>query len=225
MHASSTALSRLRAVATLSILAGCAHPVTMPRYVAPPPSTATARLVMHNHLRAGDYYLVNVYADAQVCTGTQRVGTSQGAADPPATTLATDRWQTLEVMVLMPGNRYCVQRWSFVPRAGRSYSLTTTSSPAGCSALVYDASDPTAPRLETSLRKRNAEGRVCVPLATATPILADKAPEESVVASDLPIDSGAREPAAPRPPPAPPAVNGKTSDQVTADDLRGLIGH
>lgn len=219
MPASPTLSSRLRAVAVLAILAGCAHRVPpLPRYVPPPASAATASLVMNNHLQIGDGYLVNVYADGQRCTGTQRVGASQWAVDPPATRLATDRWQTLVVLVLSPMS-HCLQRWSFVPRAGHSYSLTTTSSHAGCSALVYDTTEPEAPRLESSLRKRDAEGRVCVPLATAKPIMANQMPDDSVAVADLPIHSDAREPSAPRPVQATPPGQ----DQVTADDLRGLI--
>ncbi len=232
MPAPHTLLARLGAFATLLTLAACGHRVvTATHYVAPtpyvrpPPTQDSAPMAMRGNVPAGSYYTVNVFANTQSCSGSQRVGSSRGEADLAATALATERWQTLEVDIDEPAkNRRCIVRVSFTPRHGRSYLLAPKLANDRCNAYVFDATEPDAPQLESSFRHRNTNEEECVPLVRAPSATKDPLHLESVSANELPTDpdaaalSGA---SAPRPAAAGP----KSPETVSADDLKGLIKH
>jgi hypothetical protein len=214
-------LKRLCAVAPVLTLVACAQPVTP--YVAPAPSAASARLMMRNALAGPDSYEVDVFDDAESCGGKQRVGTGNQNVNPKTTTIAAGHWETIEVVVSKPGRLVYHVRWSFMPAAGRSYLLSTSSKAGGCSAIVLDATNPDSIRIEPSLRRRNVGSNACVPIARANPIrLTDQ--HDSGDTSDLPIAPENPAPAAPKPP-ATKATAPKAAPAVTVDDLQGLIGN
>ena len=151
MPAPHSHLARLGAFATVLMLAACAHrAVTTTHYVPPtpfvppPPTQDSAPMAMRGNVPAGSFYTVNVFADTPGCSGSQRVGSSRGETDLPATALATERWQTLQVDIDEPAkNRRCTVRVSFTPRHGRSYLLAPKLANDRCNAYVFDATEPT----------------------------------------------------------------------------------
>ena len=232
MPATHSLLPRLAAAAALSILAACAQrlapgsryaPPTP--YIPPPSSQDSAPLAMRARLPAGSLYALNVLADTPACSASRRVGMARDGVVLPATALATERWQTLEVDTFDPATRLgCQIRVSFTPRHGRSYLLSAKTEKGHCNALVFDNTDPQAPQLESSFRYRNTNKEACMPLASAPAYLRDEMAQEAVSATDLPInpDEGALSSAkAPRSAPAGP----KPAETVSDDDLQGLIRH
>ena len=175
--------------------------------------------------RLGGYYTVDVLRDTSTCRGHQRVGTSAGPIDLSATTLATERWQTLEVTVTDPlGHHACTMRVSFTPRHGRAYQLAPKLANDRCNALVFDTTDPQAPQLESSFRHRNSSTETCVPLARAETARRRPDSQESVSVQDLPTNPDTDALSASRAPTK--APSGSLPDEgVTDDDLRGLTGH
>lgn len=194
-------------------LASCAQlrpqgQAPVPYYVAPAAGTPTARLLMRATLLPGETYGVYVFGGAQDCTQLQRVGYGTVTQNPDATTLASDRLDTLELVIFKPNHFICRTRLSFLPKTGRSYVLTSTSLADGCRSSVLDATNPDAIRPEPSTRHRSQPGNLCAPLAQS-PLLSslprsgssDSAPERNAPSS------GTRPPGA-----------------VTDDDLKGLTG-
>ena len=55
---------------------------------------------------------------------------------------------TLDVVVTKPNQAFCRVRWSFTPRAGRSYLVAARGEPGGCSVSLLDATDPDDIRTE-----------------------------------------------------------------------------
>lgn len=203
--------SQISRVARLAIclgLAGCAHPQPpMPHYVAPAAGTPTARLMMRASLQPGESYGIYVFGGAQDCTQMQRVGFGSPTTHPDATTLPSDRLDTLEVMIFKPNNTVCRARFSFVPKSSHSYVFASSSQVGGCRASVLDATNPDAIQPEPTLRQRNVAGNACTPLAQS-PLLSNMARSGSTDSAP-----GRDAPAAARAP-----------DSVTDDDLKGLTG-
>ncbi len=224
---------RMHVVVPVLLLAACAHQapprtVAVPPtpYAAPAPSQASALLTMRSQLEQGDFYTVNVFADAQACAGSRRVGVSQPGGELASTRLAAERWQTLEVVVAKPARRStCTIRLSFAPRTGRSYLLSTHIVDGGCTARVLDATEADAPQLEATLRFRSSEHQACVPLAQAPTALPSPVPQHSVRPAELPIHPGddALSPAnAPR---IARDAGQEPNVKVSDDDLKSLTGH
>jgi hypothetical protein len=212
-------LARLRTFAPFLILAACAQPVPVAQptraYVSPTASSTSARLVMRNAIDKADRsYEVAVFDDADKCSGRQRVGVGSPTTDPETTRIAAGRWQTIETIAYQPNRMMCRMRWSFVPVAGRSYLVNTTSKPTGCMTVIYDMTNPEALRIEPSLRRREVSNNLCLPLAQAEPVKLNAAKKPSD-ANDLPIPSETHQ-----------APSASTSPGGTSvDDLQGLIGH
>lgn len=231
MSAFRIVLARSRVVVPLLLLAACAwrpiqqHASTpVPRYVPPAPPQDAAKLSMKSSIPLGKSYVVDVLADTSTCTGRRRVGRSSGLIELSATSLATERWQTLDVIIVEPSS-YCWTRVSFTPRHGRTYQLAPRFADNHCNAYVFDTTDPEAPQLESSLRYRRSETASCVPLASADRIDGGQAPKVSVSATDLPTNPAPDAVSASKAPrPASPVIP-PSNDAVTDDDLNGLTGH
>ena len=181
---------------------GCAHkqPPT-PAYVAPPAGAATARLLMRGTLAPGDTYGVFVLGDD--CTRPQRVGIGNAQKNPDGTRITSNGLSTLEVLVLKPSRDIYRVRLSFMPQAGHSYVVTAQSMATGARALVLDATQPDAMKLEPTLRRRDVTGNACLTWASSRPIKVATQDATSDGASDLPIP--------------------KARDESVPDDLSGLI--
>ena len=181
---------------------GCAHkPQPTPAYVAPPAGAATARLLMRGTLAPGDTYGVFLLGDD--CTRAQRVGIGNAQKNPDGTRITATGLSTLEVLVLKPTRDIYRVRLSFMPQAGHSYVVTTQSMAAGARALVLDATQPDAMKLEPTLRRRDVTGNACLTWANSRPIKLATQDATSDGASDLPIP--------------------KARDNNVPDDLSGLI--
>ena len=219
-----TVLARCLVVAPVLFLAACfVRPVRptapVPAYVAPGPSVPVATLVMRHELQDDHWYRVDMFSDAERCTGRSRVGQGGHTVDPPSIRLAAGRWQTFETWIHEPGAT-CWSRLSFAPAAGRTYAVTTKSEPNGsCSAILTDVTDPDAVRREPSQRWRRAGNEACRPLALSAPppLHAEQLPSKPV--TDLPIEPMERDPVATRPRTLPTAA---PTPAVSADDLSGL---
>lgn len=188
------------------VLAGCAQPVAT-AYRPPPTGSGSVRLMMRGSVAPGEAYGVFVYANPATCGGPQSVGSGSNSRDAATTTLAAEGTQMLEVQVLKADKRLCRMRWSFEPKAGRSYLVVASSQPGGCSSMVLDASNPDAIKREATLVRRDAPGNACVPLALAranAPRALGSGPGGE--GAELPLPA----------PPRGPAAN-------PADDLSGLI--
>jgi len=208
---------RARALAWLSwplalMLSGCTHPLTVPMapYVAPT-SGPKARLLMRGAIEAGMSYTVVDFDGVDDCSRPKLVATGRPGADPAAVDVSANRIRTLAVAVVKPNNTVCQSRWTFMVRAGRSYVLTAHALPGGCEVSVLDATRPDAMQAEPSLRRRDAPGQACIPLAQTRTVaeINASAKQRSDGGMDLPI-------------PASPAGAARPSGGVTEDDLKGL---
>lgn len=203
--------SRLMAAGVgLALMASCAVPVRP--YVAPPATTATARLHMRGTLQPGENYAVFFLAESRDCSGPQRIGTGTANSNPAVTTILAGGIRTVDAWVTKPNRTYCSVRWSFEPRAGHSYLLSTASLPDGCRALVFDATNPDKLVPEPTSRRRNRAGSACIPLAQTQTLaaLTSSGKDAGDAASELPIPAPANgRPAAPQ--------------AIGDDDLQGLI--
>ena len=167
------AAARLMSIAGLLVLTGCAAPpaANAPRYVEPA-DVPTAKLVMRSApLPATEAYAVYVHSDATNCKDRRLVGTGTANNNPTTVALAAGSLATVD-FVLIKGVKTdkpqaCLLRWSFTPEAGKSYLLQGTSTPAGCTARMIDASNPDAMRVLTTSVRRNVQGNVCLPMAQA----------------------------------------------------------
>lgn len=198
------------AAALLWLLSACAQPVIWYEAATEGP---TSRLLMRGSLEPGDAYGVYLLGGVQDCTQPQHVGTGSAETNPTATTIAADRMSTLDVVVTKSNQAFCRVRWSFLPRAGRSYLVAARGEPGGCSVSLLDATDPDDIRTEMSARRRDAPGNACMPLATAKTVGELAARSQGLLAG------------AERPVPA--SRSGDSTilpSAVTEDDLKGLTG-
>ncbi len=196
---------RLAALLLLA-LSACAQPPVVPYYAAT--AGPTSRLLMRGTLEPGDAYGVYLLGGVQDCTQPQRVGT--GTANPAATTITANRLSTLDVVVTKSNRTFCRVRWSFSPRAGRSYLVAARGEPGGCSVSLLDATNPDDIRTELSARRRDAPGNSCIPLAAAKTV--GELAAGPAISTDRQV----------------PATRSSGSDvlpsAVTEDDLKGLTG-
>ena len=155
------------ALAALS-LASCATqrpPVALRPYVAPA-GAPTARLLTRGAVTAGDVYGVFVHDDAANCTGPRLAGgVGIPTRAPKATEIEAGRISTLDFLVVRPDKSSCRVRWSFTPRAGKTYLVAGAMTATGCNARILDATDPDQMKGETSAQQRNVGGNACQPLA------------------------------------------------------------
>jgi hypothetical protein len=197
--------------AALLLMTACAQQPVIPYMAAT--VGPTSRLLMRGSLDPGEGYGVYLLGGVQDCTQPQRVGTGTAETHPAATTIAADRMSTLDVVVTKPNQAFCRVRWSFTPRAGRSYLVAARGEPGGCSVSLLDATDPDDIRTEMSARRRDMPGNACVPLAAAKTVGELTARSQGLIAGTE------------RPVPAP---RGGYADvvpsAVTEDDLKGLTG-
>jgi len=199
------------AAALLLALSACSQPPVVPYSAAT--SGPTSRLLMRGSLDPGDAYGVYLLGGVQDCTLPQRVGTGTAEANPAATTIAANRLSTLDVVVTKSNQTFCRVRWSFSPRAGRSYLVAARGEPGGCSVSLLDATDPDDIRTEMSARRRDAPGNACLPLAAVRTV-------GELTARSQGLTTGTDRP-------APPSRNSGSEvvpSAVTEDDLKGLTG-
>ena len=204
------AAGRLAALLLLALSACAQQPVV---HYSAATSGPTSRLLMRGTLDPGEAYGVYLLGGVQDCSLPQRVGTGTADANPAATTIAANRLSTLDVVVTKSNQSFCRVRWSFSPRAGRSYLVAARGEPGGCSVSLLDATDPDDIRTELSARRRDAPGNACVPLAAARTV------GELVARNQGPATGTDR--------PMPASRNGGSEvmpSAVTEDDLKGLIG-
>lgn len=188
-----------------SLLAGCAQP-PLERDTAPP-SGPTARLLMRSALQPGDHYGVFLADSANDCQGMRKAATgSQQQGDPAAIAISAEGVRTLEVFLTKRDRSTCRVRLSFTPKAGRSYLVSTQHTADACSALVYDATDVEAIRLEPSLLRRDDPANLCLPLAQSRSL--------ALLATQ---PDGSMRPTAS-------AMAPRRSTRVVDDDLKALIG-
>lgn len=159
---------RLKYLLPLLMLTACAQqPIT--RYQTPQ-GVPTARLLMRGALEPGDRYGVFLIDSADDCKGMHIAATGSAGVDPTAIKISAQGMRTVDVFMTKANKTSCRVRWSFSPVAGRSYLVSTQSTPTGCVAMIYDATDVDAMKPEPSLLRRNVGSNVCVPLANSKSI-------------------------------------------------------
>jgi hypothetical protein len=158
---------RFAAPAAALLLAACAQPVA--KYQAPT-AGPTARLLMRGAMQPGDRYGIFLADSADDCKGMRIAAAGGAGVDPAAIKISAQGLRTVDMFVSKADRTSCRVRWSFTPQAGRSYLVQARSTPGGCSALILDATDVDAMKLETSLIRRDVPGNVCVPLAQSKTI-------------------------------------------------------
>lgn len=163
----STCLLALALALALLLLSACAQPIT--KYQVPQ-GVPTARLLMRGALEPGDRYGVFLIDSADDCKGTHIAASGARGVDPAAIKISAQGMRTVDVFVSKANRTNCRVRWSFTPTAGRSYLVTARSTPDGCAAMIFDATDVDAMKPEPSLLRRNVAGNACVPLANSKSI-------------------------------------------------------
>jgi hypothetical protein len=158
------AFTGLVAIATLAACAPAAHKIQP--YVIPV-SGPTARLLVRPTLAAGTIYGLFVYEEAQTCRNPQRLTSGELGASNQSTTVRAGALTTLSYLGV---NRkaVCDVDFSFFPKAGHTYLVTSNQDPVGCSVRLLDASDGGNPHPEASFVKRERVNGVCQPM-TAKP--------------------------------------------------------
>lgn len=186
----------------LALLAACATPLPtasgLPRHAAPA-SGPTARLLVRAVVPAGDLYGVYLHDDALACTGPRIAAAGAAGRQPAATTIVAGQLTTLDFTLFKPTRASCVVRWSFTPEAGKTYLVTGLGHAAGCTARVFDATDPDAIKPVTQAVRRNNATRQCMGLDEARAAAAN-APVGGQAGGDAVLRPGA-----------------------TGDDLKGLL--
>jgi len=196
----------LAAAVAGAALWGCSHPI--PKYAATG-AGANAHLVMRGELQSGEAYGVYLFQDPVRCDGLRQVGIGAASRNPDTTTIAAGL-QTAEVFVVKANRSVCRVRWSFESVAGRKYVVTSASTPGGCLAQIFDATDPHNVVLEPSSRRRDVGGRMCVPLAQTTRLGDAESRAAAASEADLPIGL------------QPPRSSATNVPVVSEDDLRQL---
>lgn len=170
--------THVRRVAWLALagLAGCAQtPETSLQPLAQPDATLPhARLLARASVPADHRFAVIVQQDNATCSRPALLtrGTSQQAA--PAARLAADQLITLDLAIINTGTgKACINRWSFTPRAGRTYLVQGGLAGAQCPGRLLDATTADRPALPADLVGRVLQGQTCVPL--------DKAPRPAAL--------------------------------------------
>jgi hypothetical protein len=160
-------------LAMTGLLPGCATPpaTKAPPYVAPT-SGPTARLVMRSsNLPPTEAYGVLVHDDASNCRGPRLAGAGNATRNPTTVALVAGSLATVDFVLVKNSKtekpQVCLLRWSFTPEAGKSYLVQGTSTAAGCTARLLDATNPDAMRLPGGTVRRNIQGQACVPMAQA----------------------------------------------------------
>ena len=158
-------------LAGAALLGGCANPPStptraIPRYVAPADGP-TARFLVRSQVTAGELYGVYVLEQGDTCSGHRIVGAGDTQRHPPATTLAAERLQTIEVRLVRPDKKVCAVRWSFTPGDGKTYLLRGLGLPTGCNAVLIDMTDVDRMRPASTAVRRNTKDKACVPIAEA----------------------------------------------------------
>ena len=166
-----------------ALIAGCAHPLQ--KYV-PHAAGPRAELVMRGQVLPGESYGVYLFKDALNCTGLQQVGIGVARRDPETTAIAPGL-TTAEVFLTKANKSICRVRFSFEPMASRKYLISTSSTPAGCTAQVLDVTHPHSIVREQSLRRRDVGSRLCVPLSQTTTVAEAESRAQEASESDLPI--------------------------------------
>ena len=156
---------------TVGMLAACATPPQQQkinRYVSPV-GVPTAKLAMRASLSGGvDLYGVYVLTDGDNCREPQIAGAGRTVGNaPPSVNLAAGKWTTLEFITFHPSRQFCVVRWSFEPKAGKTYLVAGNGVGTACSARVLDATDPDSIKAEVTAVRRNVPGNACVPMTVA----------------------------------------------------------
>jgi hypothetical protein len=193
-----------RAALVLLLLTACAQqPI---RKYVPPQSGPTARLLMRSTLEAGERYGVFLMESDNDCKDMRIVAAGAPQRDPAAVAISASGVRTLDIYVRKSDRDACRVRWSFYPKPGRQYLVSTKSTPTGCSAMIYDATDVDAMKPEATLLRRDVPGNVCVPLASSK-TLAQLAGQR---------DQGSSSAAAPR--------AAQLPSGVSDDDLKALTG-
>ena len=202
-------LHRLRRSAPLMLtatlwLAACAQP-PLAKYEAPP-SGPTAKLAIRSTLQPGERYGIYLADSANDCQGMRLAasGSKQGG-DPAPVTISAVGVRTVEVFLSLADRSTCRARWSFYPAPGRSYLVTTKNGPEGCAAMIFDATEGDAMRIEPSLLRRDVPGNLCMPLAQSKSI--GQLVAQPATGKNTPPKAGAAQ----------------LPSRVVDDDLKGLI--
>ncbi|MGE5492624.1 MAG: hypothetical protein ACM31P_15215 [Actinomycetota bacterium] len=118
---------------------------------------------------------------------------------------------TLQAKFTRPGNRTCVQQWSFHPKDKHSYVLSVRTTEAGCSSAILNATNPEHLIPEPSAVLRNSSRQACMPLAEAQAAQRSKLDAEHT--NDFPpVDIRSAGPVA------------ATPDKKSMDDFKDLLG-
>lgn len=166
----------LAAGAGLAALAGCAQTPDATVQALPQPDATLphARLLARASVPQDHRFVVVVQQDNATCTRPAWLtrGTAQQAA--PAARLPVDQLITLDLAIVNTGTgKACINRWSFTPRAGRTYLVQGGIAGAQCPARLLDATTPDRAALPPDLVGRVLPGQNCVPL--------DKAPRPAAL--------------------------------------------
>ncbi|MBL8352294.1 MAG: hypothetical protein JNL87_18515 [Burkholderiaceae bacterium] len=152
--------------AALLLLAGCAAPPA-PAAAAPLPAGPGARLLLRGAVASEDRYAAVAYSDALACQGPRQLAAGLPQKAPEPAWLSAGTLATLDFVILRNDKPSCSVRWSFTPRAGRTYLLQGLALGSGCSARLVDASQPDRPQPVADAVLRSVPGQPCLPLAQA----------------------------------------------------------
>lgn len=155
-----------------------AEPATLfPGYSAPTEGP-TVPLALRGAVPAGEAWGVYLLRDHDLCTGHERVGLGNSQLGAlTSTRLPAERLATVDFVVLKSPTLMCTIRWTFTPRAGRSYAVvgrseTETAGCASTSALVLDTTDPDNLEPLMTAQRRNSADNGCIALSEARTIAA-----------------------------------------------------
>ena len=162
------AAQRMLRVIALASLTSCANP---PNASAPSTATApsigpSARLLLRGAVSPGDQFALNQLTDTLQCKEPQRLSSGTAQRTPEPAMLPAEVLTTLEFQVLRAGQPSCAMRWTFSPRAGKTY-LVQGLAGAGCGARLLDVSSPERPQIPPDAVLRSLPGQACVPIAQA----------------------------------------------------------
>ena len=157
----------LHAIA-LALLAACANPpgASAPSTAAAASIGPSARLLLRGTVSPDDRFALNLLTDTLQCKEPQLLSSGTAQRTPEPAMLPADVLTTLEFQVLRAGQPSCALRWSFSPKAGRTY-LVQGLAGAVCSARLLDVSSPERPQIPPDAVLRSLPGQACVPMAQA----------------------------------------------------------
>jgi len=152
-------IKNILSLLTVTLL--CAACVTTGPYVAPQ-SGAVADLAVRITAAKGSSFILNIYDDAESCSGAKSLVDDAGKVSISATKLAANKWTTFAYYEVQ-GNSSCKVNFSFFPRADHTYVLDSETGRSSCHLRMVDATDLKRMTV-VPMTNRTVNGAACAPL-------------------------------------------------------------